>query len=217
MYGWLLLLHILGATIWTGGHLILSTVILPQVLRQRSLLLWLSGVALCGLMDELLAVFIGLRSYSELGNVGWITASLLAFTLGGVCGLAALEPVLARVPARTLLSAACLGSVCSYLAWVVNDKPAVGVVLLFACGLCVAWHYPVAQAQAYRALPGRSTLVAAGTQLFAVFDLMLPLVLGFANDAWGVNAALTLFAIQPLGLLVILGADGPGRRRSRTG
>lgn len=36
MYGWLLLLHILGATIWTGGHLILSTVILPQVLRQRS-------------------------------------------------------------------------------------------------------------------------------------------------------------------------------------
>lgn len=46
---------------------------------------------------------------------------------------------------------------------------------------------------------------------------MLPLVLGFANDAWGVNAALTLFAIQPLGLLVILAADGPGRRRSRTG
>lgn len=59
---------------------------LKQVLRQRSLLLWLSGVALCGLMDELLAVFIGLRSYSELGSVGWITASLLSFALGGVCG-----------------------------------------------------------------------------------------------------------------------------------
>lgn len=36
MYGWLLLLHILGATIWTGGHLILATLILPQVLRERS-------------------------------------------------------------------------------------------------------------------------------------------------------------------------------------
>lgn len=36
MYGWLLLLHILGATVWTGGHLVLSLVILPGVLRERS-------------------------------------------------------------------------------------------------------------------------------------------------------------------------------------
>ncbi len=36
MYGVLLLLHILGATIWTGGHIILSLVILPRVLREKS-------------------------------------------------------------------------------------------------------------------------------------------------------------------------------------
>ena len=36
MYGIILLLHILAATIWTGGHIVLSTVILPTVLRQRS-------------------------------------------------------------------------------------------------------------------------------------------------------------------------------------
>ncbi|MTI89182.1 MAG: copper resistance protein CopD [Balneolaceae bacterium] len=36
MYGLLLFIHILGATIWTGGHIILSVVILPKVLRQRS-------------------------------------------------------------------------------------------------------------------------------------------------------------------------------------
>lgn len=36
MYGILLLLHILGATIWTGGHIVLSVVILPRVLRERS-------------------------------------------------------------------------------------------------------------------------------------------------------------------------------------
>lgn len=35
MYGALLLLHLLGATIWTGGHLVLATVILPRVLRER--------------------------------------------------------------------------------------------------------------------------------------------------------------------------------------
>jgi len=36
MYGIALLLHILGATIWTGGHIVLAVVVLPKVLRERS-------------------------------------------------------------------------------------------------------------------------------------------------------------------------------------
>ena len=36
MYGLLLLLHILAATIWTGGHIVLSTIVLPRALRERS-------------------------------------------------------------------------------------------------------------------------------------------------------------------------------------
>ena len=36
MYGILILLHILGAAVWTGGHLILAFTILPRVLRERS-------------------------------------------------------------------------------------------------------------------------------------------------------------------------------------
>ena len=36
MYGLMLLLHILGATVWTGGHLVLALTILPRVLRDRS-------------------------------------------------------------------------------------------------------------------------------------------------------------------------------------
>ncbi|USD67962.1 CopD family protein [Vibrio sp. SCSIO 43136] len=36
MYGLLLTLHLLAATIWTGGHIVLSVVILPRVLKNRS-------------------------------------------------------------------------------------------------------------------------------------------------------------------------------------
>ena len=36
MYKYVLLAHILGATVWTGGHLVLATRILPDVLRKRS-------------------------------------------------------------------------------------------------------------------------------------------------------------------------------------
>lgn len=35
-YGILLLLHILAATIWTGGHIVLSVVVLPKVLKEMS-------------------------------------------------------------------------------------------------------------------------------------------------------------------------------------
>jgi len=36
MYGTLLLLHLLAATVWTGGHLVLALTILPRALRERS-------------------------------------------------------------------------------------------------------------------------------------------------------------------------------------
>ncbi|HEX9161258.1 MAG TPA: CopD family protein [Thermoanaerobaculia bacterium] len=36
MYRIILLIHVLGATIWTGGHLVLALRILPVVLRERS-------------------------------------------------------------------------------------------------------------------------------------------------------------------------------------
>lgn len=34
---WLILFHVLGATIWAGGHLILSLAFLPQALKHRDI------------------------------------------------------------------------------------------------------------------------------------------------------------------------------------
>ena len=36
MFGLLLALHIIAATIWTGGHIVLSLVVLPSVLKNRN-------------------------------------------------------------------------------------------------------------------------------------------------------------------------------------
>jgi putative copper export protein len=36
MYGVLLVLHVLAATVWTGGHLVLALTVLPRVLREKS-------------------------------------------------------------------------------------------------------------------------------------------------------------------------------------
>jgi len=36
MHGAVLLLHLVGATVWTGGHLILALTVLPRALREGS-------------------------------------------------------------------------------------------------------------------------------------------------------------------------------------
>jgi hypothetical protein len=35
-YAFVLTLHVLAATVWTGGHLVLALVLLPRVLRERA-------------------------------------------------------------------------------------------------------------------------------------------------------------------------------------
>lgn len=37
MYRYMLLLHVLAATVWTGGHVVLAVAVLPRVLREQNL------------------------------------------------------------------------------------------------------------------------------------------------------------------------------------
>ena len=74
MHGLLLLLHLLGATIWTGGHLILCLTVLPQVLRERStarLLSFESAFEKVGMPAIALQVITGLMlAYRLVPDVG---------------------------------------------------------------------------------------------------------------------------------------------------
>jgi putative copper export protein len=74
MYGVLLLLHILAAMIWTGGHIVLSTVVLPRVLRERTpdqLLRFESGYEKIGIPALLIQVATGLALAGKmLGETG---------------------------------------------------------------------------------------------------------------------------------------------------
>jgi fucose permease len=82
---------------------------------------------------------------------------------------------------------------------------------LFATGAFAALQYPIAKAQAYRALPGRSGAVNAVLTLFGVIELPLPILIGVVADGFGLGVALAALAIQPLGLLVLIAS-----RRART-
>lgn len=63
MYSYVLLLHVLAATIWTGGHLVLASTILPRALAARDpavLLTFESGYERIGMPALLVQVVTGL-------------------------------------------------------------------------------------------------------------------------------------------------------------
>jgi putative copper export protein len=63
MNDYILLLHILAATIWTGGHLVLALTILPRVLKEKSpadLLRFESGYEKVGVPALVIQVVSGL-------------------------------------------------------------------------------------------------------------------------------------------------------------
>ncbi len=80
MYGTLLLLHILAATIWTGGHIVLSLAVLPRALREQSpdvLLSFESAYEKVGMPALLVQVTTGLMlAHHLLPDVGqWFNPS----------------------------------------------------------------------------------------------------------------------------------------------
>ena len=62
MYSYVLLTHVLGATIWTGGHLVLASVVLPRALATRDpavLLAFESGFERIGMPALVVQVITG--------------------------------------------------------------------------------------------------------------------------------------------------------------
>jgi MFS family permease len=182
-----------------------------DVLRPR-LLLWLLGVTVCDLLDEILVVFASLHLRDALG-AGPVARSLVlgAFVAGGGLGLAVTDRLLARVPALRLLAVAAAACIASYLAWLATSTLWLSAILMVGVGAATAPLYPIAAAQAYAALPGRSGTVNAVGHVFTPLAMGFPLALGWLADAASPAAALTVLVAQPVVLLVLAVALAPRR------
>ncbi|MFN7941071.1 MAG: CopD family protein [Thermoanaerobaculia bacterium] len=147
MYGFLLLLHILSATVWTGGHLVLASTVLPRALRERSaaeLRRFESGYERIGIPALLIQVATGLwlahRMVPDVGEwfsfadpVGRLVGAklgLLALTVG--LGADARLRILPRLTEKNLTS----------LAWHIVPVTVVSVLfVLVGVSFRVGWFY----------------------------------------------------------------------------
>ena len=117
MYATALFLHVLGATIWTGGHLVLALAWLPRVLRERSpeqLLRFEQGYERIGMPALVVQVVTGVwMAWQMVPSVGaWLSpetpvARAIALKLG-LLALTALIAAHARLRVIPRLTAATL-------------------------------------------------------------------------------------------------------------
>jgi fucose permease len=178
---------------------------LRSALRNAPLLAWLAGVSLSNLLDETLTAFGALWLAERFrGSTLAVTAGLTACTAGGVLGLVLLQRLLRRFSPRRLLALACVGSIAVLVVWLRSASVLESTLWLFLLGVVIAWHYPLAQAQAYRVAGERSGQVIVLAPLFSVLDLASPIALGLLADHGGLTLALVALLAQPAGLLLVL-------------
>jgi MFS family permease len=175
-----------------------------EALRDRVLILWLLGIALCDLLDEILVVFASLHVRIELGaSVGWQSAIVSGLVVGGIAGLAVLDRLLTRYTDHTLMIACSVGCAISYVIWLAAPTLLWSAILIVPVGATSATLYPLAAARAYARCPGRSGIVLAGNHLFTPVGLALPWLLGMVADRAGTLLALALLVVQPVGLALL--------------
>jgi len=190
-----------------------ATGTLRSAFRNQALLLWVAGAALCGLLDETFTALVALLLAERFaGEPFAVPIALTVCTAGGLIGLVALPRLLARFSPHRLLALSCVGTVLT-----MGGLLRAGSVLSACCwmmmlGVLVAFQYPLAQAQAYRAAGPRSGLVAVLAAPLSVFELVSPITLGLLAERFGLVVALSCVLAQPLGLLAVLVL---ARRRDR--
>ena len=147
MYGLILLLHILAATVWTGGHLVLAVAILPRVLRERSperLLEFESAYERIGMPALFVQIATGLwlahRMVPELSR--WLTFADPVATLVGVKLLLLATTVAFALDARLRLIPKLTEKNLTSLAWHIVPVTLVSVLfVVVGVSFRTGWFY----------------------------------------------------------------------------
>jgi predicted MFS family arabinose efflux permease len=189
---------------------------LLDAMRDRVLVLWLLGLALCDLLDEILVVFASLHVRIELGaGPGWQSAILAGLVVGSIAGLSVLDRLLMRFTDQTLLIACGVACAVTYAGWLAAPSLLWSAILIVPVGATSSTLYPLAAARAYARCPGRSGVVLAGNHLFTPIGLALPWLLGVVADRAGTMVALALLIVQPIGLAILAQVSRGGRDQER--
>jgi fucose permease len=178
---------------------------LRTALSTPHLLRWTAIALFASMLDEVFLGFAGLYLQNALGAVPVaISLALGAQMVGGLATLVVLDRVAVRWQPERLVAAVAVVTLAGVVMLLSTRSIVLAAAALFVIGAGAAGWYPIAKAQAYALLPGRSGTVRAVEDLGAPFEVALPLVVGALADRFGITAGMSVLGLAPLLVLLVL-------------
>ena len=185
-------------SIWTS---------LREALRDPVLLRWAALTTIPAMVDEVFLGFAALYLRDVLHVSQAMIGLILALQMMGVLlGLFALDLLIKRrtVAPQRLLRWLALLALVGMIGLLTIRSTWLAALALFVIGLGVAGWYPIAKAEAYARLPGRSGMVRAVTDLGRPFEVALPGIVGLVAGRFGVLAGVGLLGLAPVLILLLV-------------
>ena len=174
-----------------------------QTMRRREVLRWLTLLQFSDLMLDVLHGYLALY-FVDVAGTSPIEAGLAVgvWTGVGLVGDILLLPLLERVRGVAYLRFSAVLNLLLFPAFLLVPGVVPKLALLGLLGLLNAGWYAILQAQLYSHLPGQSGSVMALSTVSGLAGSSVPLVIGLAAAAFGLETAFWLLLLGPVALLV---------------
>lgn len=180
---------------------------LREALRDPILLRWTALALIPTMLDEVFLGFVSLYLRDILHASPVTIGLILTFSLAGaLLGLFTLDKLFKSklIPPQRLLPILVLLSLAGVIGLLTTRSITVAACTLFVISLGTAGWFPIAQAEAYARLPGRSGTVRAVSSLGAPFEVALPAIVGFIAARFGLLAGVGFLGLAPVLMLLLL-------------
>lgn len=179
--------------------------------KQFHITRWFILLAASDLMLDVFKGFLALYMVDVVGlSESGAALTLVVWIAAGLFGDLLLIPLLERVRGLTYLRFSVAAVLVLYPTFLVAPSFELKLIAAGLLGFANGGWYSILQGHAYTSMPGRSGTVMALGNVFGFAGYLLPLGLGVAASAWGLDTAMWLLLAGPLALLAGL------PRRART-
>ena len=173
-------------------------------LRDTVLLRWIVLSTLTTMLDEIFLTFTVLYLRDELRASPLVSGLTVSIDMaGGLLGLFLLDRLLGRIAPLRLLQIAALLALAGVIGLLLVRDLWFAPLAFFVVSLGGSCLYPIAEAQAYARLPGRSGMIRFVSSLGQPFEIVLPLIVGFVAERFGPLASLAVLGSAPVFFLLL--------------
>jgi MFS transporter, FSR family, fosmidomycin resistance protein len=174
-----------------------------EALKKRNVVLWLTLLQFSYLMLDVLRGFVALYFVDVVGASNTQGSLAIAIWLGfGLLGDFLLIPLLERVQGMVYLKLSAAVILFAYPAFLLVPSINIKLFILGLLGLFNAGWYSILQGQLYTAMPGKSGTVLTLSNLFGLVGGLIPLVLGWLAQHYGLGSTMWLLIAAPIVLLI---------------